>query len=177
MHEPTERVRRAERSKIRVMFDLAETTDRDLVRLEVGDPDFDTPAHVVDAAAEAARGGATHYTPNAGLPACRRAISDAMADDYGVEHDIDEIAVGRLREVEHHAYLGPLGPPDPLGRLVHAFPYGGGHTGSSGTRGRSPQPTGDPVVAARSVAAARRAPGRGWSRRTNLSPRRPNRRT
>ena len=75
MHKPTDRVQRAERSRIRVMYDLAESVDRDLVRLEVGEPDFDTPDHVVDAAAEAARGGATHYTPNAGLPACRQAIS------------------------------------------------------------------------------------------------------
>ena len=112
MHEPTERVRRAERSKIRVMFDLAEATDRDLVRLEVGEPDFDTPAHVVDAAAEAARSGATHYTPNAGLPETRRAISDAMADDYGVEHDVDEIAVtvGGM-EALHLATLSVVGPP------------------------------------------------------------------
>ena len=115
MHEPTERVRRAERSQIRVMFDLAEATDRDLVRLEVGDPDFDTPAHVVDAAAEAARSGATHYTPNAGLPETRRAISDAMADDYGVEHDVDEIAVtvGGM-EALHLATLSVVGPGEEL---------------------------------------------------------------
>ena len=115
MHEPTERVRRAERSKIRVMFDLAEATDRDLVRLEVGEPDFDTPAHVVDAAAEAARSGATHYTPNAGLPETRRAISDAMADDYGVEHDVDEIAVtvGGM-EALHLATLAVLRPDEQL---------------------------------------------------------------
>jgi hypothetical protein len=72
MHEPTDRVQWAERSRIRVMYDLAESADRDLVRLEVGEPDFDTPDHVADAAAEAARDGATHYTPNAGLPECRR---------------------------------------------------------------------------------------------------------
>jgi len=115
MHEPTERVRRAERSQIRVMFDLAEATDRDLVRLEVGEPDFDTPAHVVEAAAEAAREGATHYTPNAGLPAARRAISDAMADDYGVEHDVDEIAVtvGGM-EALHLATLATVGPGEEL---------------------------------------------------------------
>ncbi|PSP89028.1 aminotransferase class I/II [Halobacteriales archaeon QS_4_66_20] len=93
MHEPTARVRRAERSSIRVMYDLAESTDRDLVRLEVGEPDFDTPEYVIDAAAAAAKDGATHYTPNAGTPECREAISDAMAADYGVEHDPDEIVV------------------------------------------------------------------------------------
>ena len=111
MHEPTERVRRAERSRIRVMYDLAEETDRELARLEVGEPDFDTPDRVVDAAAEAARGGATHYTTNAGMPACRRAIRDAMAADYGVEHDVDEIlvTVGGM-EALHLATLATVGP-------------------------------------------------------------------
>ncbi|PSQ15348.1 aminotransferase class I/II [Halobacteriales archaeon QS_8_69_73] len=115
MHEPTERVRRAERSRIRVMYDLAEETDRELIRLEVGEPDFDTPDRVVDAAAEAARGGATHYTTNAGMPACRRAIRDAMAADYGVEHDVDEIlvTVGGM-EALHLATLATVGPGEEL---------------------------------------------------------------
>ena len=115
MHEPTERVRRAERSRIRVMYDLAEETDRELVRLEVGEPDFDTPDRVVDAAAEAARGGATHYATNAGTPACRRAIRDAMAADYGVEHDVDEIlvTVGGM-EALHLATLATVGPGEEL---------------------------------------------------------------
>ncbi|MFQ3320854.1 MAG: aspartate aminotransferase [Natronomonas sp.] len=115
MHEPTDRVRRAERSQIRVMFDLAESTDRDLVRLEVGEPDFDTPEHVIDAAATAAREGATHYTSNAGLPECRRAIRDAMAADYGVKHDLDEIVVtvGGM-EALHLATLATVGPGEEL---------------------------------------------------------------
>ena len=110
MHEPTDRVQRAERSRIRVMYDLAESVNRDLVRLEVGEPDFDTPAHVIEAAAEAAGDGATHYTSNAGLPACRRAIRDAMAADYGVEHGIDEIVVtvGGM-EALHLATLATVG--------------------------------------------------------------------
>ena len=115
MHEPTDRVQRAERSRIRVMYDLAESVDRDLVRLEVGEPDFDTPAHVIEAAAEAAGDGATHYTSNAGLPACRRAIRDAMAADYGVEHGIDEIVVtvGGM-EALHLATLATVGPGEEL---------------------------------------------------------------
>jgi aspartate aminotransferase len=115
MHEPTDRVQRAERSRIRVMYDLAESVDRDLVRLEVGEPDFDTPAHVIEAAAEAAGDGATHYTSNAGLPACRRAIRDAMAADYGVEHGVDEIVVtvGGM-EALHLATLATVGPGEEL---------------------------------------------------------------
>jgi aspartate aminotransferase len=95
------------------MYDLAEAQppDRDLVRLEVGEPDFDTPEHVIDAAAEAARGGATHYTSNAGTPECRRAIANAMADTYGVEHDPEEVVVtvGGM-EALHLAILATAAP-------------------------------------------------------------------
>ena len=77
------------------MYELAE--DRppgaDLVRLEVGEPDFDTPGHVVDAAADAARSGATHYTSNAGMPACREAVSRHMAAAFGVEYPTEEVVV------------------------------------------------------------------------------------
>src|SRR6056297_582878 len=90
---PTERVRAVERSSIRYMFDIAEEMDDDLVRLEVGIPDFDTPAHVVDAACTAARDGHTSYTTNAGNPELRDAIADHMASDYGVRVTSDEVIV------------------------------------------------------------------------------------
>jgi aspartate aminotransferase len=86
--ELTERVRASDRSSIRHMFDLAnreERTGRDLVRLEVGEPDFDTPTHITEAAAEAARAGHTHYTPNAGLLELREAISRTLAGKHGLE--------------------------------------------------------------------------------------------
>ena len=115
MPTPTDRVRDAGRSSIRVMYDLAEQHDGDLIRLEVGEPDFDTPAHVIDAAAEAAREGATHYTPNAGTPACRRAIATTLADRYGVTHDPEEIVVtvGGM-EALHLAVLATVGPGEEL---------------------------------------------------------------
>ncbi|AGB39912.1 pyridoxal phosphate-dependent aminotransferase [Natronococcus occultus] len=115
MPTPTARVRRTERSSIRVMFDLAERHDGDLVRLEVGEPDFDTPAHVVDAAASAARDGETHYTSNAGLPACRRAISDTLAEGFDVVHDPDEIVVttGGM-EALHLATMATVSPSEEL---------------------------------------------------------------
>ena len=115
MPTPTDRVRRTDRSSIRVMFDLAERHDGDPVRLEVGEPDFDTPQHVVDAAAQAAREGATHYTSNAGLPSCRQAISETLADEFGVGHDPDEIVVtvGGM-EALHLAVLSTVSPGEEL---------------------------------------------------------------
>lgn len=72
-----------ERSSIREMFDLAQEFDgTDLVHLEIGEPDFDTPEHVVEAATVALEDGATHYTSNAGLPELRRAITDDLQATY-----------------------------------------------------------------------------------------------
>ncbi len=48
---------------------------RDVIFLSVGDPDFDTPSPIVEAAVEALRGGRTHYTSMAGIPPLREAIA------------------------------------------------------------------------------------------------------
>jgi aspartate/methionine/tyrosine aminotransferase len=53
----------------------------DAVHLEFGEPDFDTPAHVVEAADRAARNGQTRYGPSAGLPALREAVTVKLARD------------------------------------------------------------------------------------------------
>ncbi|HEY6057965.1 MAG TPA: aminotransferase class I/II-fold pyridoxal phosphate-dependent enzyme, partial [Candidatus Limnocylindrales bacterium] len=57
-----------------------EATGRSVVHLEIGEPDFDTPAHVRAAAAVALERGATHYAPYPGIPELRAAIAaDALA--------------------------------------------------------------------------------------------------
>lgn len=61
----------------------------DAIRLEVGEPDFTTPGPYMEAAFAAARGGATHYTPTAGIPELRRAIAARLRADYGLEVDPD----------------------------------------------------------------------------------------
>jgi aspartate aminotransferase len=82
-----------ERSGIRVMFELAEEQGGDLVRLEVGEPDFDTPGHVIDAAAQAARDGETHYTSGAGIPELREAIAERMRDEADVPIAPEQVTV------------------------------------------------------------------------------------
>mgnify|MGYP001065215199 CR=1 FL=1 len=62
-----------------------EAAGRDIVHLEIGEPDFATPAPIVEAGLKALRDGLTHYTPSLGLPALRAAI----ARDYGERHGID----------------------------------------------------------------------------------------
>jgi aspartate aminotransferase len=50
----------------------------DVVNLTVGEPDFDTPAHIRRAAAAAIEAGYTHYSPVAGYPEVRQAIADKL---------------------------------------------------------------------------------------------------
>jgi len=72
------------------MYDLANAHSGDLVHLEIGEPDFDTPDHIVEAAATAIREGATHYTSNAGLPELRDAIRATTRQRHGFDLTPDE---------------------------------------------------------------------------------------
>ena len=62
-----------------------EAQGRSVIHLEIGEPDFDTPAHITDAAVEALKGGATHYGPAAGLPELRQAIAEDSTTRRGVK--------------------------------------------------------------------------------------------
>ena len=56
-----------------------EAQGRDIVHLEIGEPDFDTPVNIRDAAKRALDQGYTHYGPSAGLPEFREAIAERAA--------------------------------------------------------------------------------------------------
>jgi aspartate aminotransferase len=72
----TDRAAAVEYSAIRKMFERASRLDEeDLIHLEMGEPDFDTPTHITEAASTAAREGGTHYTSTAGMPELREAIA------------------------------------------------------------------------------------------------------
>jgi aspartate aminotransferase len=99
-----ERTDAFEESEIRRMFDLAEEQDGDLVRMEIGEPDFDTPEHIVDACTDAARAGATHYTHNAGITELREAIAGRYArqSDRSVDPDSEvAVTVGAMQAVNY----------------------------------------------------------------------------
>src|SRR5262245_61864312 len=70
-----------------------ERTGREIVHLEIGEPDFDTPAHIKDAAKQALDAGATHYGPAAGLPELREAIAKHVAETRGIAVAPDEVVV------------------------------------------------------------------------------------
>ncbi|HEY2857619.1 MAG TPA: pyridoxal phosphate-dependent aminotransferase [Terracidiphilus sp.] len=70
-----------------------EAKGRDIVHLEIGEPDFDTPNNVINAAVGALRGGMTHYGPSAGLPRLREAIAREVGRMRGIEVTPEEVVV------------------------------------------------------------------------------------
>ncbi len=70
-----------------------ERAGREIIHLEIGEPDFDTPAHIREAAKRALDGGATHYGPAAGLPELREAIAKHVGLTRGVPVSPEEVVV------------------------------------------------------------------------------------
>jgi aspartate aminotransferase len=79
-------------SRIREIMELA-WKDPEAIHLEVGEPDFPTPEHVVEAAHEAALAGHTRYAPNAGLPELREALADKVVRRNGYEARPEQVVV------------------------------------------------------------------------------------
>jgi aspartate aminotransferase len=65
----------------------------DVVAFGAGEPDFDTPQHIKDAAVEALAKGYTKYTPSGGIPALKKAIVEKLARDNGLEYGPNNIIV------------------------------------------------------------------------------------
>ena len=70
-----------------------EARGRDIVHLEIGEPDFDTPAAIVDAGCEALRDGWTHYGPAAGIPELRQAIVEYLNGARGTNYSPNQVVV------------------------------------------------------------------------------------
>jgi aspartate/methionine/tyrosine aminotransferase len=70
-----------------------EAKGRDIIHLEIGEPDFDTPDNIIDAGCEALRKGFTHYGPSAGLVELREAIAQYVSDTRQVNVTPDEVVV------------------------------------------------------------------------------------
>jgi aspartate/methionine/tyrosine aminotransferase len=70
-----------------------EAQGRSVIHLEIGEPDFDTPSHITDAAVSALKGGATHYGPSAGLPDLRQAVAEDSTARRGVKATPEMVVV------------------------------------------------------------------------------------
>jgi aspartate/methionine/tyrosine aminotransferase len=77
-------------SGIRKMMERAQELERqgkNVIHLEIGRPDFDTPSHIKQAAARALESGLVHYTSNYGIPELRNAIAEKLRIANGLEYD------------------------------------------------------------------------------------------
>jgi len=91
----SERVNRMEKSATLRISDLANKLKRsgkDVISFSVGEPDFATPQHIMDAAKKALDEGKTHYTPSAGIPELREAIANKFKEN-GISASADEVIV------------------------------------------------------------------------------------
>jgi len=70
-----------------------ERQGKQIVHLEIGEPDFDTPPHIKEAAKRALDDGATHYGPSAGLPELREAIAKHVSETRGIPVSADQVVV------------------------------------------------------------------------------------
>lgn len=135
------------RSGIREIMELALELP-DAIRLEIGDPDFATPPHVVEAAAAAALRGWTHYSPGVGLPSLRALLAEKASARNGIACGPENVVVttgaaGAL----HSCLLALLDPGDEL--LV---PDPGWTTMAAMARAAGVVPVGYPLDRARGFA-------------------------
>ncbi len=90
-----------------------ERQGRSIIHLEIGEPDFDTPAHIKEAAKQALDAGWTHYGPSAGLPELREAIAKHVAETRGVPVSPDEVVVTPgAKPIMFFTILSLVGPGD-----------------------------------------------------------------
>ena len=100
-------------SGIRRMYDLAKTK-QDVISFVLGEPDFTTPQHIIQAAKRALDKGLTHYTDNAGILPLRKAIAGYLAKHDGVTYDpVGEIMVSTgAMEIIYLCFSALLDPGD-----------------------------------------------------------------
>lgn len=92
-----------------------------VIGLGAGEPDFDTPDHIKEAAIEAIRRGETKYTPVAGTPALKKAICDKFKRENGLEYAPNQVLAGvGAKQVLFNALLATLNPRD---EVIIPAPY------------------------------------------------------
>ena len=117
-----ERVLGAKRSSIRVVFDLAGRMSN-VIRLEIGEPRFRTPAHIIKGALDAASDGFTRYTPNGGFRSLRDLLAEKIGrvNRYSVDADQIVVTPGAMNGL-YSIYLTLLNPGDEVLLPTPGFP-------------------------------------------------------
>ena len=72
---------------------VLEAQGKEIVHLEIGEPDFTTPANIIEAACKSLQAGHTHYTPSPGIPELRQAIAEEVSKTRGMPVDPAQVVV------------------------------------------------------------------------------------
>ena len=101
----------------------ARARGEDVIDLGLGEPDFDTPAHIIEAAHQAALSGETRYPPTNGTAKLRQAVADKFARENGLGYGPDQIIVSNgAKQVIFAAFMATLEPGD---EVILCAPYFG----------------------------------------------------
>src|SRR2546425_971067 len=97
-----------------------EASGRRVIHLEIGEPDFETPAHIVEAGVKALRDGHTHYCPAPGLPALRDACAEHLSRHRGLAIDPARVLVAP--GAKPFLFFGVLATCDPGDEVIYPNP-------------------------------------------------------
>ncbi|MEZ6064208.1 MAG: pyridoxal phosphate-dependent aminotransferase [Planctomycetaceae bacterium] len=87
----------------------------------LGEPDFNTPEHICEAAIQAMRDGHTHYTPATGIPQLKQAVCRAYERDYGLKYDPAQVIISNgAKHAIHNVLAAMCGPGD---EVIIPAPY------------------------------------------------------
>lgn len=89
--------------------------------MSLGEPDFNTPKHICDAAVRAMEAGKTHYTPAAGIPELKQAVVDKYRQVHGLEYNPAQVTVTNgAKHALHNVFTAVLNPGD---EVIIPAPY------------------------------------------------------
>ncbi len=118
-----ERILSVERSPFYSVLELASKRS-DCLYLHTGEPDFDTPAHIVRAGQEALAGGWTHYIPDRGLPELRQLVAQKIEKESHVRyrHEDEILITAGGQSGLHTAIMATVNPGDEVILLSPFYP-------------------------------------------------------
>ncbi len=97
-----------------------EAQGKDMIHLQIGEPDFDTPPHIVEAAVKALREGQTHYCPAPGIPQLREAAADYLSRTRSISVDPGRVLV--TPGAKPFLFFGVLATCNPGDEVIYPNP-------------------------------------------------------
>ncbi|MCL2392834.1 MAG: pyridoxal phosphate-dependent aminotransferase [Oscillospiraceae bacterium] len=107
--------------KVDALFKQMKADGKDVVGFGAGEPDFDTPDNIKEAAYKAIREGQTKYTPVNGIPALRQAVCDRLKADCDISYNANQIVVAS--GAKHNIYIALQALLDPGDEVILPAPY------------------------------------------------------